>query len=166
MRTMAQTVSLRLRVDGNDVEGESTVSSHDRQDTIECSSFEDSVTAAFEGSTAMLTGRREYQPIKIVKRIDKSTPILAKALCNNEVVEADFRFFRPSVSGSGSEEHFLTINITGGRIASIKRKSQDAITGGEDASPMLEEVAFVFHDITWTYEITGATHMDTWSESV
>ena len=27
---------------------------------------------------------------------------------------------------------------------------------------MMEEVSFVFQDITWTYEIGGATHKDSW----
>jgi len=57
----------------------------------------------------MATGERTYEPIRIAKRIDKSSPLLAKALCNNEVIEATFKFYRPDPAGSGTQEHFYTI---------------------------------------------------------
>jgi hypothetical protein len=36
---------------------------------------------------AQATGRRTYEPIIFRKRVDKTTPLLAKALCNNQVIE-------------------------------------------------------------------------------
>jgi type VI secretion system secreted protein Hcp len=160
---MAQTVHLKLQIDGNDVEGESTIASMEREGTIECSSFEDAVTTPREEVTGALTGKRRYSPVTITKRIDKSTPILWKALCQNEpVTSAEFRFFRPSPGGSGAEEHFQTITLENGYISEIKRVSEDSIMGGEKAPPMMEYVSIVFQDITITYEIGGASHKDTW----
>lgn len=160
---MAQTVHLKLQIDGNDIEGESTISSMDREGTIECNSFEDSVESPREARTGAMTGRRQYSPVAISKRIDKTTPLLFKALTNNEPVDkAEFRFFRPSAAGKGAEEHFQTIVLEDARISSITRVSKDAIMAGEDAPPMLECVKFVFSKITLTYEDGGATHTDTW----
>ncbi len=160
---MAQTVHLNLEIDGNEIEGESTIASMDRAGTIECSSFSYGVTTPRDPASGALTGRRQHHPIRIHKRIDKSTPLLIKALCMNEpVTEGVFRFFRPSPGGSGAEEHFYTIEIANGYVASIKQLSEDAIMAGEKAPPMMEEVSFVFQDITWTYEIGGATHKDSW----
>jgi type VI secretion system secreted protein Hcp len=162
---MAQTVHLKLQIDGNDIEGESTIASMDREGTIECGSFVDGVTTPREEATGMLTGKRQYSPVTITKRIDKSTPLLWKALCQNEpVTMANFRFFRPSPGGSGAEEHFLTVDLENGYISAIKRLSEDAITSdlGESAPPMMESVSFHFQDITVTYEIGGATHKDSW----
>ena len=160
---MAQTVHLILKIEGNDVEGESTISSMDREGTIECNSFEDSVESPREARTGLMTGRRQYSPVVISKRIDKSTPLLFKALAMNEKVdEAEFRFYRPSPGGSGAEEHFQTIKLEGAHISSITRVSKDSIMGGENSPPMMERVEFVFETITVTYEIGGATHQDSW----
>jgi len=161
---MAQTVHLKLQIDGTDIEGESTITSMERGGTIECSSFEDHVETPREARTGAMTGRRKYKPVTISKRIDKTTPLLFKALTLNEpVTSAEFWFFRPSATGGGSEEKFQTILLEKAWISSIKRVSKDAIMGGENPPPMMEWVQFYFADITVTYEIGGATHTDTWT---
>lgn len=161
---MAQTAHLFLTANGSVVEGESTQTSLGRENSIECVYFEDSVRTAREKGTALATGRREYQPIAFRKRIDKSSPLLAKALCNNEVVEGTFKFFRPSPAGDGTTEQFFTIEIAEGRVASITRVVPDCIDPASSSNPPLEEVRIVFHTITWTYEPTGAMHTDNWRE--
>ena len=160
---MAQTVHLKLEIDGNEIEGESTIASMEREGTIECSSFKYALISPRDEETGRLTGRRQHQPVEITKRIDKSTPLLLKALCQNEpVTQAEFRFFRPSPGGEGSEEHFFTVVLENGYIIGVNQLSEDAIMGGESAPPMMEEIAFVFQEITWTYENGGATHKDSW----
>jgi len=158
---MAQTVHLRLKIDGNDVRGESTVSSMEREDTIECSSFRYEGTIGFKPGTFEMTAKRQNKPIVIRKRIDKSTPLLIKAVCRNEpVTNAQFRFFRPTPGGSGAEEHFYTVLLEDGYISGVRQVSEDAIVAGQAAPPMMEEVTFVYGTITWTYEIGGGTHKD------
>lgn len=161
---MAQTVHLKLQIDGNDIEGESTIASMERDATIECSSYAYELTTPREEASGQLTGKRQHRPVKITKRIDKSTPLLLKALCQNEPVgKAEFMFFRPAVDSAGAEEKFMTVVLEKGYVASVKQLSEDAIMAGEKAPPMMEEISFVFQDITWTYEIGGATHKDSWS---
>ncbi|NVB38324.1 type VI secretion system tube protein Hcp [Pseudenhygromyxa sp. WMMC2535] len=162
---MAETVHLYLKANGTDIQGESTQVSLGRGDSIECLYFEDSVRTAREKGSGMATGRRTFEPIVIRKRIDKSSPLLAKALCNNEVIEASFKFFRPSPSGDGTTEHFFTVEIGEGRLASIERVSPDTIDPASALEPPSERVAMVFHNVTWTYEATGASHHDNWREN-
>lgn len=161
---MAQSVALFLKSSNKDIQGESTISSLGRQDSIECLSFEDSVRTAREKATGMATGRRTFEPVKFTKRIDKSSPLLAKALCNNEDISATFRFYRPSPIGDGTTEHFFSIELTGARVSHIRRYSPDSIDPASSDAPPLEEVGLVFHDITWTYEPTGAGHTDNWRQ--
>lgn len=161
---MAQSIALFLKSNGEDIKGESTVSSLGREESIECLFFEDSVRTAREKSSGMATGRRTYEPIKFLKRIDKSSPLLARSLCNNEVVEAKFQFFRPSPAGDGTTEHFFTLEVTGARLAYIRRTSPDTIDPASSELPPTEEVGIVFHDITWTYEPSGASHHDNWRD--
>ena len=163
---MAQPVYLWLEIDDNAIEGESRITSMDRDGTIECSSFECELTTPREAATGALTGRRQHRPLTVVKRIDKATPLLLKALCMNETVtKAEFRFYRPKPAGREreAEEHFYTVLIEQGYVSDVSQVSEDAVVGGKAAPPMMEEVSFVFQDITWTYEIGGATHTDSWS---
>jgi len=159
----AQTVHLSLEIDGNAIEGESTISSLGREGTIECSSFGENGYTPIDAASGLPAGSRQHRPITILKRVDKSSPLLWKAWANGEpVTSALFRFFRPSPVGGGAEEHFMSVLLEGGRITGMSVGSQDSLVGGPDAPPAMESVTFTFETITWTYEINGATHSDSW----
>jgi type VI secretion system secreted protein Hcp len=162
---MAETVHLYLKANGKDIKGESTQASLGRADSIECVGYEQGVTSAREAATGMVTGRRQYGPLEVVKRIDKASPLLMKALVNNEKIDATFKFFRPNPNGDGTTEQFYSVVLKEGHIASVKEyvsPTLDAVTG---ALPPLEKVAFVFKTISWTYTNGGITHEDSWSDN-
>jgi type VI secretion system secreted protein Hcp len=161
---MAMTVHIDLKANGTKIDGDSTIESMDRANTIECLSYTDSVRTAREASSGMASGERTYEPIRITKRIDKSSPLLFKALCNNEVIEAIFRFYRPNPAGDGTTQQFYTVKIKEGRIASYLRISPDVIDPASANAPPTEEVTFVFGDIIQTYEPDGVEHEDHWSQ--
>ena len=160
---MAETVHLVLKANGNIIQGESTQHDLSRDKTIECLVFRDSVRTARELGSRAAVGRRVHEPIEIIKRIDSSSPLLAKALCKNEKVEGTFKFYRPSPKGDGTTEQFFTVEIAEGRIAHIKRISPDTIDPASSQEPPTEEVGVVY-TITWTYEDGGVTHTDNWRE--
>ena len=162
---MAETVHLYLTSNGETIEGESTQTSLGRENSTEALSFVDSVRTAREKGSASASGRRTYEPIVFRKRIDKSSPLIARSMCNNEVIEGTFKFFRPNPAGDGTTEHFFTVEFGEGRVASVRRVSPDVIDPASAAEPPTEEVSFVFHNITWTYEPTGASHHDNWREN-
>lgn len=161
---MAETVHLYLKANGTDIKGESTQTSLGRADSIECLGYEQNVRTAREAGSGMATGRRQYDPLVIRKRIDKSSPLLAKALTENQVIEGIFKFFRPNPTGDGTTEQFYTVGIKSGRIATLKQVVPDTFTPATSNEPPLEEVSFVFHTINWTYSNGGVTHEDTWNE--
>jgi len=162
---MAETVHLYLKANGQDIQGESTQLDLGRENSIECLSFKDSVRTARERGSRAAVGRRVHEPVIIEKRIDKSSPLLAKALCRNEVIEGEFKFFRPSPKGDGATEQFFTVTIAGGRIDSIERVSPNSIDPAESMCPPMETVAFVYASIRWTYVPSGAEFEDKWSHS-
>ncbi len=155
---MAQPVYLNLVIGGEEVFGESPVTTLEREHSIECSSFEFAIATAVDTSR---TGRTRG-PVRIKKRIDRSTAILIRALCRNEEVKtAEFRFFRPTPNTPGAEEHFYTVLLENARIVSVKQLSEDQRSAGPEAPAMMEEVEFVYESISWTYEIGGYSHTDT-----
>ncbi len=160
---MAETVHLFLKINGNAIKGESTQTSLGRQDSIECIRYEASVTSAREAATNMVTARRQFSPLKITKRIDRSSPLLLKALSDNAKVEGVFKFYRPNPSGDGTTEQFYTIEIKEGNVASVKELVPETIAAATAGEPPQEEITFVFKTITWTYTNGGVTHTDSWA---
>jgi type VI secretion system secreted protein Hcp len=157
---MSMTVHLTLKANGEDVEGESTVTTLDRENTIECFSFDYGVEAGSESFSGAPSGVRNYEPIRITKRVDKSSPLLWKALCNNEKIEGVFKFYRPDPAGQGVTEHFYTFEISEARVAGIDFTSPDAMVGGGSSEPPTETISFVYNNVMQTYEATGAAHQD------
>ncbi len=160
---MAETVHLYLKANGTDIKGESTQESLGRKDSIECIAYEQGVTTAREAATGMVTGRRQYTPLKIVKRVDKSSPLLMKALVENQRIDAIFKFFRPNPAGDGTTEQFFTVEIKQGNVASVKQYVPITIHPESANDPPSEEVAFVFRDIIWTFTNGGIQHHDSWA---
>ncbi len=162
---MAETVHLFLKANGADIQGESTQVSLERENSIECLHFEHEVMTAREAGSGMATGRRQYKPMLIRKRIDKASPLIAKALCENQTIEGEFRFYRPNPKGDGTTEQFYTVTIEDGRIASLKQVLPDTLVPASSTAPPLEEVTFVFNKISWTIMEGGVSHDDSWREN-
>jgi len=160
---MAETVHLVLKHQGKQIEGESTQHAVGREKTIECLSYQHRVHTAREAGSAMATGRRQHEELVFTKRIDKSSPLLMKALTENQALEAEFKFFRPNPSGDGTTEQFYTVALKDARISAIKQHSPDALVPTAHASPPVEDIHIVFHSINWTYNPNGAQHEDKWS---
>ncbi|WP_242396307.1 type VI secretion system tube protein TssD [Anaeromyxobacter oryzisoli] len=159
---MAQTVHLFLKANGKDVKGESTQTSLGREGSIECISYEQAVKTAREEGTNMVTGRRQHQPIKIVKRIDQSSPLIMKALTENQKVEAVFKFYRPNPSGDGTTEQFYTVQLKEANVSAVKQEVPDTIAKDTAGLPPLEQIEFVFKEIIWRFEKGGVEHPDKW----
>ncbi len=156
----AETVHLFLKLSGTDIKGESTQTSLGRADSIECLFYQQRIITAREAGSGLATGRRQYEPILIRKRIDKSSPLLLKGLRSNQQVDAVFRFYRPNPNGDGTTEQFYSVEIRQGRIASIRQYLPDTTIPATSQQPPLEEVTFVFGSITWTYTQGGITDTD------
>jgi type VI secretion system secreted protein Hcp len=152
----AEPVYLFLKAQNASVQGE--VARKGLENSIEVLSYEQGVHVARDTSSGMATGRRQYEPIKIVKRIDRSSPLLLKALTQNQVVEGSFRFYRPGPGGT--LQQFYTVEIAQGRVASVKQMSPDVMSPESQRLPALEEVTFVFNTIRWTFTDGGIQHED------
>lgn len=152
----AEPVYLFLKAQGASIQGE--VARKGLENSIEVLSYEQGVHTARDATSGMATGRRQYEPIKIVKRIDRSSPLLLKAMTQNQIVEGAFRFYRPGPGGA--LQQFYTVEITQGRVASVKQTSPDVMSPESQRLPALEEVTFVFNSIRWTITEGGIQHED------
>jgi type VI secretion system secreted protein Hcp len=157
----AHDVFLQLEANGVQIQGESDHKGHEHQ--IECVYFTSGVeTVRLVSGTGMASGRRTHGPIVVRKRVDRATPLIAKALVQNEVVDAHFEFFR--ATPEGAEEHFFTIEIAHGRVATQTTYSADnvALPGHEGVSPFMEQVHFVYQRIKWSSPPGAIEFEDSW----
>ena len=159
---MAEPVYLFLKVNGVAVEGDSSQTGFGREHSIECLYYQQGVATSPQAGSGMATGRRTFEPLVIRKWIDKSSPLLAKALAENRVVDGVFKFFRQNPSGDGTTQHYFTTEITMGRIAAITQFMTDVEEPGKLPDQPFEEVQLVFNGISWTHEIGGVTYEDSW----
>jgi type VI secretion system secreted protein Hcp len=145
----AETVHLTLTMDGSVIEGESSQLSLGRANTIECVSWESEFFRPAGNSGTV------HRPVKIVKRIDKSTPLLAKAFENSQTGTASFKFYRPNPNGDGTTEQFFTVVLDGVRITSERILVPSTITNTTATSPPLDEVTFSYTSMRIIYTNGG-----------
>ena len=143
-------VYLTLIANGNDIQGESDVSSLEREDTIVCT--------AVTQETYSESGRLALGAFKFVKRVDKSSPLLYKALDNVEAIDATFRYFRPAIGGGGGEEHYYTFHLEQAQITSIRHWFPNTVDPAIINYPHSEEIVITFGRMTITYEDGGVVH--------
>lgn len=144
-----------------EIQGDSTVTSMGREGSIEAFKLEHTVEIPI-GTSGSAEGERSHGPIKITKRIDRSSPLLHLALYTNEELDVTIKFYRPNPAGDGTTEHYYTIGLRRARICSIKTINPDTINESTASAPAMDEVAFVFGEITWTYESAGIVCIDEW----
>lgn len=154
-----RSIYLYLEIDGEVIEGESPVASLEREKLIPIFSVNHEMSRSMDSSSGEI-GTRTHKSFIFTKEIDKTSPLLAKAFTNGEpLTKAQFKFYRPSQSGAGTEEHYYTITLESGYIVSM-------ITFTDSVDPYhYEEISISLSSITWTYEIGGATHRDDWLRS-
>ena len=156
----AETVHLYLKANGVSIQGEPTQTSLGRENSIECVQFTHEVATPVETGSGLAMGRRVYQPIVIRKRIDKSSPLLMKALALNQTLEAEFRFFRPNPIGDGTTEQFFTIRLSKARIVGVKLFLPNCLDPAASNYPPQEDVSIAFQGISWTYTNGNVTFDD------
>ena len=159
---MTMSFKVEITANGEVVEGDSTILSMDRENTIEGLFFENAIATARERGSGLATGRRRHEPCKMHKRVCKASPVLARALCNNEVITAKMTFYYPNPAGDGTTNELYIILLEEARISSLQYVSSDALDPASADSPMMEVVEIVYGKITWEHVPSTKVHTDDW----
>ena len=107
-------------------------------------------------ASGLPTGKRMHKPFVITKELDKSTPVLYKALTNNENLPEFALDVYDQVAGV--EKLVYTVKLTNANIASIRIVEKDG--------KPVQEIAFTYQKIEWTWTDGGITAMDDWEAPV
>jgi len=123
---------------------------------IEVIGMNHEIVSPRDAASGLPTGKRQHKPITITKEIDKSTPLIFKALVNNEQIkEVELRFYKPGKGGK--EEQYFTIKLENAHISSVRLQNE-----GGTATETREHVSFVYQKIIWTWTDGGITAEDDW----
>ena len=166
---MAESIALYLKINGADVQGESSIEKSagvDRGKSIEVLGFQvEAMTPRDVATGRSSVSSRQLLPITITKKIDKSSPLVLQALCQNQTVEGEFKFFRANPD-TGSLEHFFTVKFEHGRVTQVKEVVHDIFDQKYMNYAPVETWSFSYGKITWT-SVTGKTEFtDEWSNRV
>jgi type VI secretion system secreted protein Hcp len=153
---MALNAYLKLKANGTDLPGESTKNGYENWIEVESFSW-GAVTSRDAGGLS--TGRRVYKEFRWINTHHKSSVLIWKALAQNEVIDATLKALRPSQSGDGTEEHFLTIAFKQGRISAFDQAAEQGSDGA------YEEIGLIFRTIAMTHEDGGITFEDDWMQT-
>ncbi len=157
---MAESIWMSLKGQKQgDIKSETTAKG--REGLIECLEFEFAVISPHDMHSGLATGKRQHQPLEVRKRVDKTTPLLANAIVNNETLTTvKLQFWRPK--GDGTSEQFFTVELTNAGLSKQKIYLPFTLDPTQSHLPALEKLEFVFQKIVWTYTQGGITAADDW----
>jgi type VI secretion system secreted protein Hcp len=123
-----------------------------------------------DSASGQATGKRQHKPFVITKELDKSSPLLYKALINNEnISEWELQFWTPQVAaatGVGAERQHYTVKLTNARICDIKFSMLNNKNPELARFAEFEEKAFTYQKITRTWNDGGIKAQDDWESPV
>lgn len=119
------------------------------------------VFATRDAASGLPTGRRQHEPFRITKEIDKSTPLLMRTLVDNErLTRFELQHWQPSQTGI--EVQYYTIILHNARIVSIQQEMLNNKYPENMQHKEREHVSFVYEGIEWIYEDGGIMGQDDW----
>lgn len=111
--------------------------------------------------TGLPTGKRVHHPLTVVKEIDKSSPKLMQALTSGEQLKTvNLEFYR--INDKGLEELYYTIKLQNAIIVDIRTWVPNCLDPEQASLGHMEDVAFTFEQITWTWQDGGIEAEDSW----
>ena len=139
-----------LKLWNPDVSGEATDVDH--KDQIDVVSW----SWGIQGSTDVSTGHAAAKPklteLRIVKRIDRSSPVLMQLVKNNKVADRATLTLRKA----GSRQlTFFKIELKKVRVTAVNLESANAVEA--PSTEMVERVNLGFEHVTITYTPQGST---------
>lgn len=105
-------------------------------------------------------GAAQHGVFTITKELDKSSPLLRKAASTGETFDFELQFWTPQLSaqtGAGAEKQHYTVKLTGAKISSINFRMLNNKDPDTTRFAELEEVAFSYQKIEWTWTDGGIT---------
>ncbi len=103
-----------------------------------------------------------HHSVTIKNPVDKSSPLLGKAINDNEILTCVFDFYR--TNRFGINEKYYKLELKNARISDINFSIAHVIIDSE-AQPQ-ESISFIYESINWEHCIAGTSAYSLWDERV
>ena len=132
-----------------------------RENTMLIEAFEHEIKIPRDTQTGLAVGKRIHNPFTITKLYDKASPKLYQALCTGEhCSDVTLKWYR--IDPTGKEEHYFTHRLVNAIIVSIRPYMPNCYDAATESYGHMEEVAFTYEKIIWTWEPDGIETEDSW----
>ncbi|HKB07997.1 MAG TPA: Hcp family type VI secretion system effector [Candidatus Polarisedimenticolia bacterium] len=151
---------IHMEVEGDTqgaIEGECEMKG--REKTIEVYGLEHAIEIPTNPQDGQPVGKRRHKQLKVVKLVDKTSPLLAMALCTGEPLTVKLKWFRQAGS---KEEHYFTTELQGAHIVDLRTYIPNVFDPKNAEYQHMEECAFAYQKIVWTHETEGKQAEDDW----
>lgn len=141
---------------GSPVVGGSMVSG--RLGAIELKAVAHHLTIPVSGNTGRLTGTRVHTPIAVQKEFDKTTPVLIRALCENQTLKsATIKMYQ--IDDAGIEREYFNIILENVKITGITPN----LFPGSGTGTHTETIELRYEAITWKHCDGNIFYRDAWN---
>ncbi|WP_375602074.1 Hcp family type VI secretion system effector [Enterobacter hormaechei] len=103
-----------------------------------------------------------HHALQVIKPIDKSSPLLNKAMDDNETLECQIDLYR--VNPMGLQEIFYKIKLIKAHISQIQTISPHNII--ENGNEPQERISFIYESISWEHCMATTGAYSIWSERI
>jgi type VI secretion system secreted protein Hcp len=118
-------------------------------DGLKITGYSHEIVSPRDAASGQATGKRQHKPITITKEIDKSTPLLQRAIYTNETLTS---VLIGLLSPAGKV--MATVKLTNASVSDVTHHGNT------------ETISFTYQKITWTYVDGGITAEDDWQSPV
>lgn len=140
-----------------------TLSHKGQEDSIQVQEFELGIEIPTDPQSGQPTGRRIHTGMRLVKYIDKSSPMLLQAIASGEQMEkVEIQFFR--TAATGSQEHYYTITLEEATLVRYRPHFPNSLAPEMQGYAHMEELLFQYKTIEVTHVVGGTSGKDSWDE--
>lgn len=141
-----------------------TLSNAGQENTIQVQEFEMGIEIPTDPQSGQPTGRRVHKGIRVVKYMDKSSPLLMQAIATGEqLTTVEISFYR--TSSSGTQEHYYTITLGEASLVSYKPNFPCALDADSTSFSHMEELYFTYKAIDVSHVQGSTSGSDSWNEA-
>jgi type VI secretion system secreted protein Hcp len=139
------------------------VTDEGKEGTIAVHSLGHNLSAPYDPATGLPSGGRAHTPLRILKVIDKSSPLLYQALVTRQNLSpVIIKFY--TIDDAGREVHYYTIELEDAHIISITPSYPPNFVPDNASYYHMESVGFVYGKIKWTHELAGIEFDEVWHQ--
>ena len=153
-----------MRLVGPDGAMEGEVVTKGREGWHRVQGFSHEIISPRDAASGLPTGKRQHTPFRVIKLINKSSPLLLQALAKNQQLPSvEIAIWSPT--NIGSEEKVITYKLVNAGIASLRPWMPNKNDPQTTNYPPAEELSLTYQSIEVTYHNGGIVATDTWDPS-